>query len=123
MATEVKCPNCSSVFPLEEAMTEEYKKELREKMLSFTKQKEEEYSRKLDEFGKKEQQQQLQFEQKLSEERKTLQLTLEESLRKTIASDYENQVKMLENNHKGTTFKKPRRRDGTANAAQIAGAT
>lgn len=81
-------------------MTEEYKKELREKMLSFTKQKEEEYSRKLDEFGKKEQQQQLQFEQRLTEERKALQLTLEESLRKTIASDFENKLQLLENNHK-----------------------
>ena len=52
-------------------MTEEYKKELREKMQNFTKQKEEEYSRKLDEFSKKEQQQQLQFELRLTEERKS----------------------------------------------------
>ncbi len=100
MATEVKCPGCGTVFPLEEAMTEEYKKELREKMLSFTKQKEEEYSRKLDEFSKKEQLQQLQFEQRLTEERKALQLTLEESLRKTIASDFENKLAMLENTNK-----------------------
>jgi len=100
MATEVKCPGCGTVFPLEEAMTEEYKKELREKMLSFTKQKEEEYSRKLDEFSKKEQIQQVQFEQRLTEERKALQLTLEESLRKTIASDFENKLAMLENTNK-----------------------
>jgi len=100
MATEVKCPGCGTVFPLEEAMTEEYKKELREKMQNFTKQKEEEYSRKLDEFSKKEQIQQLQFEQRLTEERKALQLTLEESLRKTIASDFENKLQMLENNNK-----------------------
>jgi len=100
MATEVKCPGCGTVFPLEEAMTEEYKKELREKMLSFTKQKEEEYTRKLDEFSKKEQQQQVQFEQRLTEERKTLQLSLEENLRKTIASDFENKLAMLENSNK-----------------------
>ncbi|WP_448702799.1 DUF2130 domain-containing protein [Mucilaginibacter sp. AW1-3] len=100
MATEVKCPGCGTVFPLEEAMTEEYKKELREKMLSFTKQKEEEYTRKLDEFSKKEQIQQLQFEQRLAEERKTLQLTLEENLRKTIASDFENKLAMLETSNK-----------------------
>lgn len=86
-------------------MTEEYKKELREKMLSFTKQKEEEYSRKLDEFSKKEQQQQLQFELRLTEERKALQLTLEESLRKTIASDFENKLLMLENSNKDTEEK------------------
>ena len=100
MATEVKCPSCGNVFPLEEAMTEEYKKELREKMLSFTKQKEDEYMRKLDEFSKKEQQQLLAFEQKLADEKKALQLSLEENLRKTIAADFENQLKMLENNSK-----------------------
>jgi hypothetical protein len=100
MATEVKCPGCGTVFPLEEAMTEEYKKELREKMLSFTKQKEDEYMRKLDEFSKKEQQQLQAFEQKLADEKKALQLSLEENLRKTIAADFENQLKMLENSSK-----------------------
>jgi hypothetical protein len=100
MATEVKCPNCAHVFPLEEAMTEEYKKELREKMLSFTKQKEDEYARKLDEFSKKEQQQAAAFEQKLVDEKKALQLTLEENLRKAIAADFENKLQLLENNNK-----------------------
>jgi hypothetical protein len=100
MATEVKCPSCAHVFPLEEAMTEEYKKELREKMLSFTKQKEDEYMRKLDEFSKKEQLQQQAFEQKLADEKKALQLSLEENLRKTIAADFENKLQLLENNNK-----------------------
>jgi hypothetical protein len=100
MATEVKCPGCGTVFPLEEAMTEEYKKELREKMLSFTKQKEDEYMRKLDEFSKKEQQTLQAFEQKLADEKKALQLSLEENLRKTIAADFENQLKMLETSSK-----------------------
>jgi hypothetical protein len=100
MATEVKCPGCGTVFPLEEAMTEEYKKELREKMQTFTRQKEDEYQRKLDEFSKKEQQQLMQFEQKLHEEKKALQLSLEENLRKTIASDFENELKMLQSSNK-----------------------
>ncbi|EHQ25361.1 DUF2130 domain-containing protein [Mucilaginibacter paludis] len=100
MATEVKCPGCGNVFPLEEAMTEEYKKELREKMQTFTRQKEDEYQRKLDEFSKKEQQQLLQFEQKLNQEKKNLQLSLEESLRKTIATDFENKLRMLESSNK-----------------------
>jgi len=100
MATEVKCPGCGNVFPLEEAMTEEYKKELREKMQSFTRQKEDEYQRKLDEFSKKEQQQLQQFEQKLHAEKKALQLSLEENLRKTISSDFENELKMLQTSNK-----------------------
>ena len=69
-------------------------------MLSFTKQKEDEYQRKLDEFSKKEQQQLQQFEQKLHEEKKNLQLSLEENLRKTISADFENEMKMLQSNHK-----------------------
>lgn len=100
MATEVKCPSCGNVFPLEEAMTEEYKKELREKMVTFTKQKEDEYQRKLDEFSKKEQQQLMQFEQKLAEEKKQLQLSLEDNLRKTIAGDFEHKLQILENSNK-----------------------
>jgi len=105
MPTEVKCPGCGTVFPLEEAMTEEYKKELREKMLSFTKQKEEEYARKLDEFSKKEQLQQAQFDQRLIAERKALQQNLEENLRKTIAADFENKLQLLENSNKDTEEK------------------
>ena len=105
MATEVKCPKCDHVFPLEEAMTEEYKKDLREKMIAFTKQKEDEYQRKLDAFGEKERQQQQQFDEKLAQERKNLQQSLEESLRKTISADFENKLQMLEHNNKETEEK------------------
>ena len=51
MSTEIKCPNCSHTFPIEEVMAEEYKKDLRDKMLSFTKQKEEEFNKKLNEVA------------------------------------------------------------------------
>lgn len=46
MATEVKCPSCGVPFPIEEVMAEEYKKELRIKMVEYTQQKEEEYRKK-----------------------------------------------------------------------------
>ncbi len=96
MATEVKCPNCGFGFPIEEVMAEEYKKELRVKMQEFTTQKEEEYRKKDVEFTTKERQQQLQFEQRLVDEKEQLQAIIEQSLRKSIGSDYENQLKMLE---------------------------
>jgi hypothetical protein len=111
MSTEIKCPNCAHTFPIEEVMAEEYKKDLREKMVSFTKQKDEEYNKKLNEFAQqqkiqeqtfeqqKQQQAQL-FEKKLAEEKKQLQTVLEENLRKTIASDFENKLQMLDNAHK-----------------------
>src|SRR5213075_2367894 len=78
MPTTIKCPKCSHEFPLEEAVSEEYKKELREQMVSYKKQKDEEFSRK-----------ELEWKQQL-----------EENLRKNISSDFENKLRMLEHNNK-----------------------
>jgi hypothetical protein len=100
MATEVKCPSCGYGFPIEEVMTEEYKKELRIKMQAFTKQKEDEYRRKEEEFAQKQRQNELEFEKRLIAEKKQLQQSMEESLRRTISSDYENQLKLMENSMK-----------------------
>lgn len=97
MATEVKCPSCGHGFPIEEVMAEEYKQQLRLKMQDYTRQKEEEYRKKDDEFASRQKLQQQEFEQRLSTEKKALQLTLEENLRKDIASDFENQLLMLQN--------------------------
>jgi hypothetical protein len=97
MATEVKCPSCGFSFPIEEVMAEEYKKELRLKMQEYTLQKEEEYRKKEVEFTAKERQQALQFEQRLTEEKKQLQGIIEQSLRKSIGSDFENQLALLQN--------------------------
>ncbi|MHA4893269.1 DUF2130 domain-containing protein [Pedobacter sp. PWIIR3] len=108
MSTEIKCPNCSHSFPIEEVMAEEYKKDLREQMQTFTRKKEEEFNKKAVEFSEKQQKQEQLFEQqkqqqaqlfekKLAEEKKQLQLVLEENLRKSISSDYENKLQMLDN--------------------------
>jgi hypothetical protein len=96
---------------MEEVMAEEYKKDLRDKMISFTKQKDEEYSRKLSEFAQQQKQQeqlfeeqkklqQRAFEDKLAQEKKELQLALEQTLRKSIATDFENKLQMLDNANK-----------------------
>jgi len=97
MATEVKCPNCGVPFPIEEVMAEEYKKDLRVKMQEYTQQKEEEYRKKESDFITREKQQALLYEQRLVEEKKQLQQTVEQSLRKSIATDFENQMLMLQN--------------------------
>ncbi|MFA6084466.1 DUF2130 domain-containing protein [Mucilaginibacter sp.] len=97
MATEVKCPSCGHSFPIEEVMAEEYKQQLRLKMQDYTRQKEDEYRKKDEDFAAKERQQLQAFEQRLAGEKKALQLTLEENLRKSIASDFENQLLMLQN--------------------------
>jgi hypothetical protein len=100
MATEVKCPSCGFGFPIEEVMAEEYKRELREKMQDYTQKKEEEYKKKDEEYNAKQRLQQEQFEQRLTNEKKQLQEILEQSLRKSIGNDFENQLLMLENNVK-----------------------
>ncbi|MDB5152705.1 MAG: hypothetical protein JWR54_1456 [Mucilaginibacter sp.] len=105
MATEVKCPSCGFGFPIEEVMAEEYKKELRVKMQEYTQQKEEEYKKKENEFATKEQQQQQLFEQRLAEEKKQIKLTIEETLRKSIASDFENQLLILQSTLKDSDEK------------------
>jgi hypothetical protein len=97
MATEVKCPSCGFGFPIEEVMAEEYKKELRVKMMDYTRQKEEEYRKKDEDFLNKERQQQAAFEQRLNNEKKQLQQTLEGDLRKTISEDFENRLVLLKN--------------------------
>lgn len=92
-------------------MAEEYKRDLREKMLSFTKQKEEEFAKKQNEFAaqqkqreaafeQQQKQQALAYEQKLAEEKKLLRETMEEDLRKRIASDFENKLRMADEANK-----------------------
>lgn len=78
-------------------MAEEYKKELRVKMQEYTQQKEEEYRKKENDFTVKEKLQAQQFEQRLADEKKQLQLNVEQSLRKSIATDFENQMLLLQN--------------------------
>lgn len=100
MATEIKCPNCNHTFPMEEVMAEEYKQDLREKMVAFTRQKEEEFQKKTAEFEEQRKRQEQAFEQKLVQEKAAIQTTTAENLRKTISADYENKLKLLDDANK-----------------------
>jgi hypothetical protein len=107
MPTEVKCPNCSHSFPIEEVMAEEYKNELRKKMVEFQKKKDEEIRKKDEDYLKKEQdylqkekQQNQIFEQQLAAQKLRLQKEMEEGLRKSISSDFENRLQILQNSNK-----------------------
>ena len=82
MATEIKCPNCGHQFEPNDAIREEVEKELRSKAVDWQKKKNDE------------------FQLKLEEERKKIQVTLEENIRKNITSDFENQLRLLEQNNK-----------------------
>jgi len=100
MATDIKCPNCGHQFLMEEAVSEEYKKELREQMQSFLKGKEKEFLKKEQELLQHAQQQETTFLRKLEEEKRQIQQTTEQSLRKSIGTDYETKLRMLEDANK-----------------------
>lgn len=100
MPTEIKCPHCNHAFPIEEVMAEEYKKDLREKMQVFTKQKEEEFRKKSEAFENQKKEQEQAFEQRLTKEKEALQATVSENLRKSISADFENRLKLLNESNK-----------------------
>ncbi len=95
MATEVKCPKCQHGFPIEEVMTEEYRKQLRTQMQRYTQQKEEEFKKKEEDFSDKFRQQEKQYEQRLLTEKNQLQEVMENNLRRSITADYDNQLQLL----------------------------
>ena len=96
MPTTIKCPHCRQEFAMEEAVSEQYKKDLREQMNGFISKKEEEFQKKSAEIVKQLQDQEAEFQKKLGEEKKILQQKLEEDIRKTIHQDFENQVTLLQ---------------------------
>ena len=96
MSTTIKCPNCQHEFAMEEAVSEQYKKDLREQMISFTRKKEEEFQKRTADVEKLLGQQQDLFNKKLNEEKKQLQQTMEENLRKSISADFENRLALLQ---------------------------
>jgi len=88
MSTTIKCPKCTYEFPLESAVFDEYKKELRAQMILYKKQKEEEVTRKEAEWK--------QLQQKRDAE---LQQKLEGDIRKSVIADFENKFRLLEQNN------------------------
>lgn len=106
MATDIKCPKCGHMFPMGEAVSEDYKRELREQMMAYKREKEKELQKQKEELVNREtqlqqllQKQQVDFEQKLTEEKRNLQQSVEASLRKRIGADFENKLRMLEANN------------------------
>jgi hypothetical protein len=100
MATDIKCPKCGHQFDIEDAVSEEYKKELREQMVAYKKQREEEFAKRERELLQLAQVKEQEYAKKLQEEKVKLQQSLEENLRKSIGADYENQLNLLTQNNK-----------------------
>lgn len=93
-------------------MAEEYKKDLRDRMQAFIKDKEKDFQKKQDDFARREkellqqsQQQEAHFTRKLEEERRQIQASTELSLRKSISSDFEHKLRLLEDAQKDSEEK------------------
>ena len=82
MSTEIKCPNCGHEFEPTESIREEVQKELRTKMTEWQKT------------------QQQKFDVQLQEEKNRTQKETEERIQKSITSDFENKLRLLEQNNK-----------------------
>lgn len=88
----ITCPNCNTQFEPGDSMREEIQKELRGKMADWQKKKDEE-------FRLKENSLLLQLQAKDEENRKQIEAEkkkLEEGIRKSVVTDFENQLKMLQ---------------------------
>lgn len=83
MATEIKCPKCGNEFEPTESIREEIQKEVNVKAEEWRKKKEKEFT----------------------DEKIKLEQELETTLRKTISSDFENKLRMLEQNNKDSEEK------------------
>ena len=101
MPTEIKCPNCGHQFPMEEAVSEEYKKELRSQMQKFIQDKEKDFQKKQEEKEREYQKKQEEFVRREQE----LRTSLETNLRKSISSDFENKLRLLETANKDSEEK------------------
>lgn len=133
MAADIKCPNCGHEFAISDALSEDVKKELRDKMKDFVKKKEEEFSKKEDEFLQKEKDLQKALQQKekdwekelqqqvqaaakqFEDEKQKLQLAIEQELRKNISADFEHKLRLLEQHNKDSEEKLRAARDREIN--------
>jgi len=106
MPTNIKCPNCSNIFDVEDVLSADveqklklqYDKQLQQSLLQVKadKQKLEEEQKLFDEKKKKENEL---FNQKLSQEKLKMEVDLQLQLRKTIGADYENEMRLLKQNN------------------------
>lgn len=82
MATEIKCPNCGHEFEPTDSIREEVQRELRSKMTEWQKQ------------------QQQKFDTQLLEEKKKTQEETGEQIRRSVSAEFENRLKLAEQNNK-----------------------
>ncbi|MCZ2224876.1 MAG: DUF2130 domain-containing protein [Chitinophagales bacterium] len=96
MAGLIICPKCQTEFEPTDAFREEIQRELRDKAKEWQDKKEKEFLQKEQAWQKQILDKEKEISQKLIEEKQKLQQELQETIRKTIAADYENQLKIMQ---------------------------
>jgi len=111
MSTLITCPNCKTQFEPESAIAQSVedrvRKEFNQKWADLTKQNEEQYKQKELQL----QQERQQFIAKVEEDKKALESNLRSELEKRVGADYENKLRLLEDNNKTNEAKLKEARD------------
>ncbi|MEI7736141.1 MAG: DUF2130 domain-containing protein [Ferruginibacter sp.] len=107
MANNIKCPNCGHEFDVENVLSadieqkykQQYQIQLQQSLnvIEEDKKKLQENQQKFEEAKKRENEI---FAQKMQQERQKIENDLKEQITKSTAADFENQLRMLENNNK-----------------------
>lgn len=102
MPTHIKCPNCSTAFDVEDVLSadleqklkQQYDAKLQQQLLQVNteKKKLEEAQRVFEEARKNENEL---FQKRIEKEKQRLEAELQQQLRKSIAGDYENELRLL----------------------------
>ncbi len=107
MAKDIKCPNCGHNFDVENVLEAEIEIKLQQQYQAKLQQslgKIEQDKKKLEEeqqqFEQKKKNENEIFAQKLQQEKLKLETEIQEQVRKSISTDFENKLRMLENNNK-----------------------
>lgn len=94
----ITCPNCNHQFEPGDSMRDEIEKELRGKMVDWQKKKDEEFRLKETIFQQQLQAKDEENRKQIDAEKKKLQQELQDTIRKSVAADFENQLKILQQN-------------------------
>src|SRR6476661_4155382 len=92
----ITCPNCNYQFQPTDAFREEVQRELNNKAKEWQAKKEEEYRQKEALLQQQLQAKDIELNKKINEEKQKLQKELQESIRRSVSADYENQLKLLQ---------------------------
>jgi hypothetical protein len=94
MTNQIICPNCKHAFEPTDSMRAELETELRGKMVEWQKQKDEDFKKREQALQQALSQKDVDLNKRLLEERQQL----EQTMRKTMSADFENQIKLLQQN-------------------------